>query len=104
MKLSCAIVWTFGFLEQQEKMKDLQNMDASSTHHGLRHIHSYNLLNTTSAFSIAPFARKKWAANTKLWGMYGQEHKKFTQSLQNQPKIQSDHSPQIRQKVSFLQL
>ena len=34
----------------------------------------------------------------------GQEHKNFTQSLQNRPKIQDDISPQLRQKVSFLQL
>ena len=31
----------------------------------------------------------------------GQEHKNFTQSLQNQPKIQGDNSPQLRQKVIF---
>ena len=109
MKLSCTIVWTFRFLEQQENMKDLRNMDASLFHHGLKHIHSWNLLKTTSTLSIAPFAPKKWAANTKLWGMEGVTltvrcHKNFTQSLQNQSKIQDDNSPQLRQKVSFLQL
>ena len=34
----------------------------------------------------------------------GQEHKNFTQSLQNQLKIQGDNSPQLYRKASFLQL
>ena len=34
----------------------------------------------------------------------GQGHKNFIQSLQNQPKIQGENSPQLCQKFSFLQV
>ena len=103
MKLSCTIVWTFRFHEQQEKMKDLRNIDASSTHHRLKHIHSWGLL------FLLHRLRKKVSCKHQAMGdvrhqIDGQEHNNFTQSLQNQSKIQDNNSPQLRQKVSFLQL
>ena len=83
-------------------------MDAKSTHHELRHIHSCKLLNTATTFSIALFVRKVSSKHRAMGDVRphigGQKHKNCTQNLQNQPKIRGENSPQLHQKVSFLQV